>query len=379
MNIEAGIALDVLSIFYMLILILNLGHKSKKAVLDYQYVLIMMVVCIFLMLDAVYLLFYGTPDVFLQTLLKTVKSLYFIINCAIIWLWAKYIDYTIWGNLYKAKKHRIFYAVVFFTNTSAVIINFFTGFLFDISPEGTFVVGYAAMWGFTILNYLSVALVTIIVLKNRKEIEKSIFYPMLIFPLPPLCGEIVQLFFRHISLVCTYSLSALIVFQISQHNTIYTDELTGLANRRMLNEYLNKWFSEPKGSTICGIMIDLDSLKYINDTYGHLAGDNAIIHLAETIKSLKRKDIISARYGGDEFVLIWLSQNGDDVSVVKQSLESNRIKLNELYPKHEKIDFSMGGFCCHDSEPLTAEDFLRQMDRKMYQAKNQKKKNTATK
>ncbi len=155
---------------------------------------------------------------------------------------------------------------------------------------------------------------------------------MLLFPLPPACAELIQIFFRPFSLICSYSISALLIFQISQNNAIYTDELSGLANRRMLNEHLSKWFSESKDAVICGIMMDLDGLKAVNDTYGHLAGDRAIVHMAQIIKSVERKDILGARYGGDEFVLIWLSEDGREMYNVEEQLEENKAKLNRLWP-----------------------------------------------
>lgn len=373
MNIQASIALDVLSIVYVLILFLNLGHKTKKARLDYQYFWIMGMVCAFLALDAAYFLFYGKEGMLYQILLLTIKSLYLIVNCLVIWLWARYIDYTVFGDGFGRKKHRILYDCVLLLNSGAVLVNVFTGFLFSISPQGTFVVGFAAMWTFTILNYLTVIMVTVIVLKHKEEIQRNIFLPLLLFPLPPACAELIQIFFRPLSLICSYSISALLIFQISQNNAIYTDELSGLANRRMLNEHLSKWFSESNDAVICGIMIDLDGLKLVNDTYGHLAGDRAIVHMAELIKSVERKDILGARYGGDEFVLIWLSEDEREIQEVKERLEENKAKLNRLWPPHEQIDFSIGTFCCRDRDRFTAEDFLRQMDENMYQVKKEKK------
>lgn len=378
MNIQASIALDVLSMIYVLILFLNLGHKTKKARLDYQYFWIMGTVCVFLALDAVYFLFYGKEGMVCQVLLMIIKSLYLIVNCLVIWLWARYIDYTVFGDGFGRKKHRIFYDCVLLLNSGAVLVNLFTGFLFSISPQGTFVVGFAAMWTFTILNYLTMMMITVIVLKHKKEIQRNIFLPLLLFPLPPACAELIQIFFRPLSLICSYSISALLIFQISQNNAIYTDELSGLANRRMLNEHLSKWFSESKDAVICGIMMDLDGLKAVNDTYGHLAGDRAIVHMAQIIKSVERKDILGARYGGDEFVLIWLSEDGREMHNVEEQLEENKAKLNRLWPPHEQIDFSVGIFCCRDRDQFTAEEFLKQMDESMYQAKKEKKSCSAT-
>ena len=373
MNISPSIALDILSVIYMVILFINLKYKHKRELVNYQYCQTVIMICVFLILDIAYMSLYGNTDLFCRTLLKIIKSFYFIVNSVIVWLWVRYIDCILFGEQFKAKKHRIFYNTVLFVNTAMVIVNFFTGFLFEISQNGTFVAGRIAMWLFTIFNYLSIILATIILIKNRKKVEKNNFFLLLIFPLPPLFAEMIQIFIRTYSLICTYAVSALIVFQVSQNNAIYTDELTGLANRRMLNESLQKWFSDPKGFIICGIMIDLDGLKYINDTYGHLSGDNALLTMADIIKEVKHKDIISARYGGDEFVLIWRSHDSLDTVKVEETLTASKRHINNARPDREKIEFSMGHFCCRDEEPFTAADFLKKIDDEMYQCKNEKK------
>lgn len=373
MNIECSVALNLLSIIYMLILLFNLRHKCKWDSLNRQYCQILTAVCLFLGLDILYLLFYEKTDPVSQVLLNTVKSLYFIVNSTIVWLWAKYVDYTLFGEQYKSKKHRVFYTIVLCINTLAVIFNFFTGFLFQISPAGTFVVHPVAMWVFTLLNYSSLLVALIITVQYRRLMKKNVFLTLLIFPLPPLFAEIIQIFFRSYSLICTYAVSALIVFQISQNNTIYTDELTGLANRKMLNETLRKWFSDPNGSMICGIMIDLDGLKTINDTYGHLSGDNALILMSDMIQAVKRSDLISVRYGGDEFILLWQSKNGREISKIEQTLNEAKIQMNALKPERERIDFSTGTFCYANDGRLTADEFLQQLDLKMYESKNSKK------
>lgn len=371
MDITGSVALDALSILFILILLVNISYKNKKAVLNNQYFIIMVLVCVFLALDAVYYLFYGNPQAIIW--LQIVKSLYFAANCLLIRLWARFIGSAVYANPEEKKSSRIFYDTILAINLIIIVQNVFTGNFFTISPAGTFEVGYAVMWIFTGLNYLIVLLITLTILKNRKSLKRGNMLTLLLFPLPPLCAEIIQLFFRPLSLTCMYAVSVLIIFQIAQNNAIYTDALTGLFNRRQLNESLDRWLSDAKGETICGIMIDLDGLKKINDTYGHLCGDSAIVHVAQVIQSLRRKDIISARYGGDEFVLVWRADDVRDIQAVMQCLEKNKEKLNRTWPTHEQIDFSMGCFYCRDVQTITVDNFIKQMDKSMYETKKEKR------
>lgn len=373
MDIKCSIALDALSIVYMLILIINLKHKHKWELLNFQYFRITVMICVLLALDIAYLSLCGSADLLDRALLKAIKSVYLIVNSAIVWLWVRYVDCVIFGDQYRVQKHGLFYTAAFAVNTALVAVNLGTDILFTISPGGHFAAGGVALWLFTVLNYLSMILAMVILVKNRRRVERKFFLPLLIFPLPPFCAELVQIFFRPFSFMCTYAVSALIVFQVSQNNTIYTDELTGLSNRRMLNETLQKWLSAPRGELVCGIMLDLDSLKQINDSFGHLSGDRALLALAEIIKSVRRKDIVSARYGGDEFVMLWRSRDAGDIARVEQKLLAASAQVNGARPVQERISFSMGVFCCRDDAGLSEGDFLRELDTEMYRSKNEKK------
>ncbi|MGI9427724.1 MAG: GGDEF domain-containing protein [Bythopirellula sp.] len=86
------------------------------------------------------------------------------------------------------------------------------------------------------------------------------------------------------------------------------DALTGLANRRAFDEELERRLSERSrtGVDFCVSILDIDHFKEVNDKYGHLAGDNVLAEgVAEVIKQSKRSMDLAARYGGDEFVIIY--------------------------------------------------------------------------
>lgn len=373
MRLEASIALDALSIVYMLILIASLKQTQKRDHLNHLYFQIMLAIALFLSLDIVYLLLYGSVGPLSHALLKIAKSAYFIVNSIIVWLWAAYLDCILFGVGYRRLRHRLIYHAVLGVNMAIVAVNALTGVMFDISPGGLFVVGPAAMWTFTLLNYFTLLTATAVLVKNRNRVRRSQLVPLLVFPLPPLLAEILQIFYREYSLLCTYAVSALIVYQVSQRHAIYTDELTGLSNRRMLNERLEAWLAAAKGMTVCGLMIDLDNLKIINDAYGHASGDNALQALSGMLREITRRNLVAARYGGDEFILAWLSADGRDLPEAERELAAAQERVNRAKPPNERIGFSTGRFRCRDDEGLTAEGFIRELDRRMYRCKKGKK------
>ncbi|HIX71529.1 MAG TPA: GGDEF domain-containing protein, partial [Candidatus Anaerobutyricum stercoripullorum] len=90
---------------------------------------------------------------------------------------------------------------------------------------------------------------------------------------------------------------------------IYADELTGLYNRRFLNEwmFLDRMRPGEELRSVAMIMMDIRSFKAINDNYGHLAGDEVLVNVATVLKTSVRDSDSVIRYGGDEFLIIFLN------------------------------------------------------------------------
>ena len=90
------------------------------------------------------------------------------------------------------------------------------------------------------------------------------------------------------------------------HEMAMADPLTGLANRRRLEEKLDDALKEMKhsGGCVSAIMIDVDHFKTFNDTYGHAAGDDVLREVAQAVGGLTREDGLAFRYGGEEFAVL---------------------------------------------------------------------------
>lgn len=156
-----------------------------------------------------------------------------------------------------------------------------------------------------------------------------------------------------------------LISKLSGYNEkLYTDVLTGIYNRRFFEEEIKKMEDE------AGIaVIDLDDFKLHNDTYGHSAGDAALITTANIIKKYIRKTDILIRYGGDEFLLILPS--------IKKHIFEDKLKLiqekihDAVVPKYEKMQLSVsiGGAIFREGN---IEDAIASADRQMYIAKNYK-------
>ncbi|MCL1886656.1 MAG: diguanylate cyclase [Betaproteobacteria bacterium] len=123
------------------------------------------------------------------------------------------------------------------------------------------------------------------------------------------------------------------------------DKLTGSLNRRGMEDVFEREIarSERHDSPLCIALLDLDNFKMLNDTYGHLAGDDALIHLVRIVKQTLRPTDVVARYGGEEFVILFPETQINDAIFVMQRLQRELTKHFFMHnQEHILITFSAG-------------------------------------
>ena len=103
-----------------------------------------------------------------------------------------------------------------------------------------------------------------------------------------------------------------------------TDSLTQVGNRRSYYEELTKYvkFAHRLNFPVSVVMFDLDDFKHYNDTYGHIAGDEALIKVADTIAYTARSTDYVARYGGEEFVVLLPDSGHEDATLTAERLRA---------------------------------------------------------
>lgn len=157
-----------------------------------------------------------------------------------------------------------------------------------------------------------------------------------------------------------------------------TDGLTGIYNRYYLETTCNQWIKESKktGDHIWCIIFDIDNFKTINDTFGHLIGDEVIKTVAQTTKELFKFDnSIVGRYGGDEFIVFLKGYSVDEVKKKTQQLFCKLTDIRIPYLKNEiSITVSMGVICT-DNLPYVKKfaQILKIADQALYLAKKEGK------
>jgi diguanylate cyclase len=148
------------------------------------------------------------------------------------------------------------------------------------------------------------------------------------------------------------------------------DALTGSLNRRGLDEALSREAARAQryGNEFCVSVIDLDNFKNLNDTHGHQAGDEALVHLVKVVKGLLRPTDDIGRFGGEEFVIL----------LPETTLEAGRMAIERLQRELTKqfflannekllITFSAGVAQLRPGE--SEADLVKRADQAMYRAK----------
>ncbi len=154
-----------------------------------------------------------------------------------------------------------------------------------------------------------------------------------------------------------------------------TDGLTKIYNRRYFNEIFPKVIksAKRKNGLVSFIIIDVDHFKQYNDTYGHQAGDSALIKVANSIRtSLKRADDYCFRLGGEEFGVIFGSDSKYDAFAFAEKIRDNIKSLKIEHNQNEGIGFitvSMGLVCKRANDIASEDDLYKEADDLLYRSK----------
>ena len=149
----------------------------------------------------------------------------------------------------------------------------------------------------------------------------------------------------------------------------YMDPLTGVRSRVFFEEAMERILREKQTVTLC--YLDIDGLKYVNDHYGHLEGDNYIREFVAAIQKSFRSDDVLARTGGDEFCLLL---SGKLKELAHDKLEAVRAEFMERNQNEYPVSFSYGIYEIDETtHDLTLKDILRQVDVRMYRYKRKYK------
>lgn len=312
----------------------------------------------------------GKPGGLVHFLQYLLNAYLFLASCGNGMLWVLYVDYRLYHSLKRIRRRLPMVAVPFLLVAVLVICDLFgTGIIFSITEQNVYLRGKMVMLSYLILFYeycISLAL-AIFAVKRDRHVR---FFPILTFVLLCVAGTVIQGVNYGISTgwFCV-SLAFMIVQLHLINQTAFVDELSGLYNRKYYHYVIQKLLDSKKDQKICGIMMDANDFKRINDQLGHTVGDDAIRSIGKLISGVTTERDMAFRLAGDEFIIISTIGNKQYVELLIHTLTENVEKFNENANKPYKLSLAIGYTLCQTSE-INSDSFLHQMDLKMYEAKS---------
>jgi len=366
--------ISIFALFILLLLYINI-HKQKQKILLQDRLFKIAVILNFCMIiiELLSWIFDKKPGQINLVLNTTFNLLLFVFALTGGIFGYLYANLQIYQDEMRLRKLKNPLIVFFGINMLLSVLSLQTGWFFKVDAANIYHRG-AYYWAHVVLIYSIIIYTEFLIIHNRKRIEKKNYLTMLLFPVPPLVGGLMQALQYGLSLSwCGMSLSLLLVYFNMQDEALNTDYLTGAYNRRQLDYYIEqKIRNSNNAKSFSVILIDLDRFKFVNDKYGHAVGDDVLKTTVNLLRKSLGKDDFLARFGGDEFYIILDISDRTLLEKAVKKIKHNINNYNLTGDKPYKIAFSVGYDIYDCSLKQSYNDFLKHIDICMYNDKKTK-------
>ena len=331
--------------------------------------------------DLVQVMFNGTNFAYSYFIENLMIFMYYIFQSMVGFIFTLYVDYELYPDNKRLKKRLPYYAIFVVLAYVMSIASFWTKWIFYVDENNTYIRGNL-FYVPTIFAFIYVFHILYLLLDYRKSgkvdnnLQQELYRRLFLFPLIPCIGSIVQILVPGAPWILSLTTIAILINHITiQNGYMARDHLTGLYNRAQLETFVNYQLKNlKKDKKFFLILLDLDKFKEINDTYGHLVGDDALINAANLIRSsCKRKTDYVARLGGDEFAIIGQCEDAEAVDKIVTRMHEVMDNFNKTGKKPYHILFSAGYTICDGGTSTTLDKMISEADDRMYEEKKTKK------
>lgn len=313
------------------------------------------------------------PGTVLSTLNYVSNVLLFLLAPFAISLWAEYVEHYLLRDVPDLKLRRLIRGVPIAIILGLVLTNPSTGYLFRILPGNIYERGPLFLHQI-LLNIVIVAQTYVTLFKHRRHLDASKLFSLAAFPVLPMVGVLLQLLFYGVTMIWSnMTLALLLIFLNVQKSLLLVDSLTGIDNRRSVDNLIESMGERRRDVLYGGMMLDIDNLKEINDLYGHAAGDLAIKRAAEIIKNALRKGDFVARYAGDEFFVVIEVAESQALGRAVERIQRAFCEYNRNTAEAWEINVSIGYDTFRYESAESVDQAMRRIDDLMYQEKKRRK------
>jgi diguanylate cyclase (GGDEF) domain len=311
----------------------------------------------------------GQPGTFVHNMDILVTQFYFVFTTANSFLILFYIlSKARFSN--KTNKFYVYLSIsAFFSYLALLFILYPFNLIYYIDENNYYHHGnlywitYLYYFFFSILNFFAI-------MTNRRDFKFRMLLSFSVLSVVPFISLIIQMgIYNLIPNTFSYGLFAIAIYLVFVNNQEFAvqdaryDKMTGVYNRSTYLDMLDNEFRDLKS---CGVVFyDINNLKYMNDTYGHAVGDQAIIRVANSLKVNNPANAYSFRIGGDEFVTIFKDCTKEDIEKFLFEWKNNLADIikNDQY----KIDVAYG--YSYAKGTFLIDRLIKEADTNMYSLK----------
>lgn len=364
-----NIGIDIFSICVMLILIVvwkwEVMESYDKRILFRMQIMILITLITDMFMWAVN----GISGSFWRVIGYADNMVYYLFQLLVLLQWLRYAYFRIYEKHFP--RNTELFAVILPLSIIGlfVITTPLTGWCFYLDEANVYHRGILSIVISSIFLIYLLGTSTAALLRRKKETlfdRKRECTILAFFVVPPFLGTVTQAVLYGCSLIwpCV-TLSALLLFINMKNQAISQDALTRLNNRGNLDWYLHT--SLENGQTVSLIMLDINNFKEFNDDYGHEAGDMALIHTADIIRSaFKDSSAFLSRYGGDEFVIALIGYEEQEVKGSVERLRKSIESFNKTNLLPSPLSVSIGFAITTMSDSCDIDCLLKEADKQMY-------------
>lgn len=349
-----------------ILLISNLGRLREKN--DETYCLLLMMFFTFLgcAIDPIASYADGQPGSLNRILVHVGNSLLYMVDMFGTFFWLAFLLSHLKIKLSLTHRYTLHCALML--GVAVILVNFFLPIVFEISDTNSYSRS-AGYWFFCFIDYgfMIDSIVLYLICRHRGGSMKS--FPIAVYLLPLLAGNIAQSVFYGISVIsASFTISIAGLMASLQSERIYRDKLTGIYNFAYLDR-LEKQYSKKAKHKVSGIMINLNGFKKINREQGRAAANNALRDAAQIIDRAIGELGIVARYSGDEFIAIVNTQDEMAINMNIASIQSRFTEFNRESKNPYKLSAC---FCSCSIDPQKSlSEFLDEITKRMLEEKSE--------
>jgi diguanylate cyclase (GGDEF)-like protein len=358
--------------FIIILIVIDYASKYNTALFQRRLFMALLAVTMLAVLsDFASQIFEKMPGTAVHYGLYAILSVFLVAQNASFYLTFVFIDYFARQNEERTKTMLRTLAVFMAVYAVSVVVNLFLRYYFSISGDNRYTPGrlYLLRLG---ISYFPLLLGFLEMLFSAERFKQSQIFSIVFFGVLTASGAGLDILLQETNLIWPCFTAALLYcyFFIIQSDS-KLDSLTGLGNRFSFNEFIDRLARTGSREPYSIVLIDMDHFKEINDTLGHIEGDNALRDMASIIKGCIRETDFAARFGGDEFILA--VKSGSDIEKLMERIQQVIDLQNEKGRRPYTLQMSYGWAVFIAGSDQSTAEFLVHIDRLMYANKAAKR------